>query len=311
MLTEEAMAVFAAHHGMATGAMLTNAGVGRRPRALAVEAGLLEVWYERVYRIVSSPVTVEARCAALCLGFRQGYVTGPTAGRLSGLRRMPPDDRVHFAVPHGSHIGPFDGVQLRQSTKIERVQLITRGDGIRLAGPGRLAFDLAADLPALDHRSVVEQLLKERRTSMATLAKVGKDLAHPARPGSARFIATLTSRAPGGPAESHPEVAVADGLQRRGVPVELQAGELSVPGGGRVRFDMAVPMVRWAVEVDVHPEHVSLRGTSNDKRRDRWCHRIDWQVDRITELELLDPEAICDELADNYRLRCEHLARRG
>ncbi|MBI4934548.1 MAG: hypothetical protein HY828_11760 [Actinobacteria bacterium] len=310
MLTEEAMAAFASHHGMATAAMLTTAGMGRRARAMAVDDGLLEVWYERVFRIRSSPVTVEARCAALCLGFRQGYITGPTGGRLSGLRRMPASPLVHFAVPHGSHIGPFDGVELRQTTKIERIHVVTRGDGIRVAAPPRLAFDLAADLSPLDHRSVIEQMLKERRTSMSTLAKVGKDLVHPARPGSARFVATLMSRAPGGAAESYPEVQIAEGLQRRGVPITLQAGELIAPGARPIRFDMSVQSVRWAVEVDVHPEHLSLPGTSSDKRRDRACHRIDWQVERVTELELLDVEGICDELAENYRLRCEHLTRR-
>jgi hypothetical protein len=311
MLTEEAMAAFAAHHGMATGAMLTVAGMGRRARAAAVDDGLLDVWFERVFHITSSPVSMEARCAALCLGFPQGYITGPTAGRLSGLRKIPHTPLVHFAVPHGSHIGPFDEVQLRQTTKIERVHLTRRGDGIRVAAAPRLAFDLAADLTSINHRSIIEQMLKERRTSMATLAKVGKDLAHPARPGSARFLATLMSRAPGGAAESHPEVQIAEALQRRGVPITLQAGQLTAPGVRPIRFDMSVQAVRWAVEVDVHPEHLTLPGTSNDKRRDRACHRIDWQVDRVTELELLDVEGICDELAENYRLRCEHLRQRG
>jgi hypothetical protein len=67
---------------------------------------------------------------------------------------------------------------------------------------------------------------------------------------------------------------------------------------------MAVPSVRWAVEVDVHPDHLLVDGTTKDKQRDRWCHRIDWQVERVTELDLIDVEALCDELADLYRARC-------
>jgi hypothetical protein len=222
---------------------------------------------------------------------------------------MREDGLIHFAVPHGSNIGPLDGVRIRQSTKVDRSHVVTRSDGIRMASPARLAFDLAADLDAVEHRSVVEQLLSERRTTMSTLVKVGRDLAHPARPGSVKFMATLAGRAPGGTAESHPEVLVADGLQRRGVPVELQVGHLDVPGFGRIRFDMAVQTARWAVEVDVHPDHLLFSATK-DKRRDRGCHRIDWQVDRITELELLDLETICDELAENYRIRCDFLRAR-
>jgi hypothetical protein len=311
MFTEEAMAMFRSHHGMATTAMLTNAGVSRRARAFAVADGLLEELYERVVHITSAPMTMEARCAALCLAYPKGYITGPTAGRLAKTRRMPDDGLIHFAVPHGAHIGPFPGVKIRQSTKVDRSHTTLRADGIRVATAARLAFDLAQDLSMEDHRSVVEQMLKERRTTLPTLAKIGKQLVHPARPGSARFLSTLTSRLPGGPAESHPELQIAEGLRLRGVPVELQVSYLKLPNGKRIRLDMAVPHVRWAVEVDVHPDHLLLDGTTKDKQRDRWCHRIDWQVERVTELDILDLPTLCDELAELYHLRCEALRRPG
>jgi hypothetical protein len=305
MFTEEAMTLFAAHHGMATGSMLAVAGLSRRARQFAVADGLLDVLYERVFHLGSAPMTLEARCAALCLAYPHGYITGPTGGRLMNLRRMPREDLVHFAVTHGAHIGPFEGVQLRQSTKIEMAHVVKRADGIRVASPSRLAFDLARDLRPLDHRSVVEQLLKERKTSVQALTRIGRLLVHPARPGSALFVATMLSRVDRGVAESHPEVVVADGLRRRGVPVELQVRHLALPNGKRIRLDMAVPSVRWAVEVDVHPDHLLVDGTTKDKQRDRWCHRIDWQVERVTELDLIDVEVLCDELADLYRARCE------
>ena len=61
----------------------------------------------------------------------------------------------------------------------------------------------------------------------------------------------------------------------------------------------------------MHPDHVQLFGTAKDKQRDRWCHRIDWQVERVTEIDLYDVDGICDELAENYRERCEVLRLRG
>lgn len=310
MLTEEALLVFARHHGMATGSMLTVAGMSRRARQRALEDGLLEVLHERVFHILSSPLSVEARCAALCLAYPRGFVTGPTGGRLTKLRRMPTDERIHFCVPHGSNIGPIEGVELRQTTRIEPHHVVKRGDGIRIASPARLAFHLARDLPPLDHRSIVEQLLKERKTTPLMLGKVAKELAHPARPGSARFVATLMARQ-GPPAESHPELLVADGLRRRGVPIVVQERHLQLPNRKRIRLDMCVPSVRWAVEVDVHPDHLLLDGTTRDKQRDRMVHRIGWQVERITELDLLDIEAICDELAELYRIRCAELRVAG
>jgi len=302
MFPEEALLYFRTHHGMATGAALAAAGVSRRQRSAAVEAGLLEPMYERVFHIATSPITLEARSAALSMAYPQGFVTGPAGGKLMSLRRLPAGTDVYFCVPHGLHIGPFEGVVIRQSTKIPKGHVVTRGDGIRIASAARLAFDLAVDLTALNHRSVVEQLLNDGKCSMSTLNAVGRALAHPARPGSQRFIATLLSRS-GRPADSHPEVEVGEGLRARGVPVVAQVEPLLLPGGRRITLDLAVPAVRWGVEIDVHPDHLFLDGTTRDKRRDRQCHRVGWQVERVTDLDLIDINAICDELADLYQVR--------
>ena len=306
-LPEEALKCFRTHHGMCTAELLTRAGMSRRMRLRAVADGLLEVWYERVFRIRSAPLTLEARCVALSMAFPRGFITGPAGGRLMGLRRMPAVQPIHFAHPHGRHIGPFDGVRLRQSTKIEPAHSILRKDGIRIASPARLAFDLAADLGAVDHRSIVEQLLAEHKVTMAALGRMGTTLARPGRSGSERFVATLLSRN-GRPVDSHPELLVLDGLRRRQIPVVTQHPDLILPNGRPIRVDLAVPTVRWGVEIDIHPDHLLLDGTTRDKRRDRQCHLIGWQIERVTELDLLDLEAICDELAQLYHVRCRAAA---
>ncbi len=299
---EEALLFFRTHHGMATGSALAAAGLSRRQRNAAVDSGLLEPMYERVFHIATSPLTLEARCAAMSMAYPRGFVTGPSGGKLMSLRRLPADPDVTFCVPHGLHVGPFEGVGIRQSTRILPSHVVVRGDGIRLASGARLAFDLAVDLSALNHRSVVEQLLNDGKCSMATLGSVGRALAHPARAGSERFIATLMARS-GRAADSHPEVLIAEGLRARGVPILAQVEPLLLPGGRRVTLDLAVPSVRWGVEIDVHPDHLLLDGTTRDKRRDRQCHRVGWQVERVTELDLVDLNAICDELAELYHTR--------
>ena len=303
MLNPEVMALFAARHGMALMNALSAAGLSRRSRQRLVGEGVLEVLYERVVHIASSPITLEARCAALCLAYPRGFMTGPTAGHLMGLRRMP-SGGIHFAVPHGAHVGPHQGVVLRQTTSIPQGHVVTRTGGIRIASPARLAFDLGTDLSLIDHRSAIEQLIHQKRVSWNALATVGKQLCHPARPGSLRFAEILQGRLPGGPTESHPELVVADGLRKRNVPVELQVGHLRLPNGKTIRFDMAVPERRWAVEVDVHPAHGQPPGISSDKRRDRWAHLVDWQVERVTEADLVNPDALCDELAELFFARC-------
>jgi len=309
-LTPDTLAVFRRQHGMATPGQLGSAGMGRRARSIAVGLGVFEALYHgRVLHLASAPLTLEARCAALSLAYPTGGITGPTAGRLRAVRRMPPTTDLHYLVPHGSHIGPFDGVVLHQTTVLPASHLHRRTDGITIVTDARLAFDLASFLEPLDHRSALEHLRK-KGTTLTQLRRIARELVHQARPGSPRFVATLLSLG-GPPAESHPEVVIADGLRRRGVAVEAQVRPMLNVGPVRFRVDLAMPSVRWGVEIDIHPDHLLLDGTTKDKRRDRKCHLVDWQIERVTEIDLIDVEGLCDELATLYEARRWALARRS
>ncbi len=217
---------------------------------------------------------------------------------------MPRTDLIHLSVAHGSNIGPLDGVVLRQTTNIAPADVQRRHDGITMASAPRLAFDLGADLNSTDHASVVEQLLQERACTYSTMLITARRLLHPNRPGSVTVAATLESRGRRAPAESHPEVALGEVLRARGVPVEPQHSALRLTNGTRIRIDLAVPSIRWAVEIDVHPDHLLLEGTSRDKARDRQCHLVGWEVERVTALDLTDLDGIADELLELYRARC-------
>ena len=83
------------------------------------------------------------------------------------------------------------GVVFRQTTALRASDRTVRADGIVVASFPRLAFDLAADLRQLDHRSVVEQLLDRRLVTADELAAIGRRLCHPARRGSTTFRRTL------------------------------------------------------------------------------------------------------------------------
>jgi hypothetical protein len=176
-------------------------------------------------------------------------------------------------------------------------------NGMIIANWSRLLFDLAADLSPHSLSSVIEQSLHRGDCTMGDLGGIARRLCHPMRPGSELFARTLLARGARAPVESHPELMVLEGLLARGVPVVPQMSELTLPNGRRVRIDLAVPAVRWAVEVDVHPAHLSLLGTTNDKQRDRQLHLIDWQVEHVTELDLLDLPGLLDELVALYLAR--------
>ena len=306
-LTAEAMEWLATHHHVIVTSMLRACGVSRTTCDRLVRVGVLRNPHKGVFALASAPLTLEHRCAVLCAGHPGGFVTGPTAGALEGLRRMPRSSALHYAVRHGINLLDEAGVRFRQTTKLLASHHRQRADGIVVATPGRLAFDVGLDLRPLDHLSVLHQLLDQRRVTMVELRAVGDELCHPARPGSTRFREILARLSDGLPGQSHPEVVLAEELRRRGVPIEHQS--LVVRVGGRLaRIDLAVPDVRWGVELDIHPEHRSFDGQAGDARRYRDLHRLAWQVEPVTESDMNYPGAIADELTELYHARRSQIA---
>jgi hypothetical protein len=236
------------------------------------------------------------------------FITGPTAGTLAGLRRMPTSSGVHVAITHGNHHLDVPGVVWRQTTMICSIDRTSRDDGIVVAAPARLAFDLAADLRPLDHLSVVHQLLEGGQLGIDDLVATDSRLGHPARPGSGRFRKTLEAVAGHTAQQSHPEVALAEALRRRDVPVEHQIRIVRPSDGRPIHVDLAVPAARWGVELDIHPEHRSVEGHAADAERRRVAHRAGWQIETVSDHDARDVERLAAELAALYVLRCRALA---
>ena len=303
-LPDASLVWLADHHGVITAAALRTHGVGRATLARLLQAGVLRHAAKSVFVIASSPATFQQRCAVQSAAHPSGFVTGPSAGTLAGLRRMPRTTSVHVAVRHGRHLPLEPGVTWRQTTALTKADRDER-DGITVASWPRLAFDLAADLSRLDHLSVVNQLLHDRRVTAAELGAIDRRLGHPARPGSGVFRRTLAALGGQAPSQSDPEVVLADALRRRGVPVEPQTAIARDEDGVTLHLDLAVPAVRWGVELDIHPEHRSFEGHAAEAGRRRGMHRLAWQIETVSEHDMRDPGRIADELAGLYRLRVE------
>ena len=305
-LTSAALELAIRQHGVITTEQLARCGVGRTTRTRLVQHRLLRHEFKSVFGLPGTRSSLEQRCAVLCLAHPSVFVTGATGGRLRGLRRLPRVAPITISSLHPLHV-THQGVLHRRTTKLIHDDVEVRPDGIRVASPHRLAFDLAATLDDRAFRSVIEQMLHEGLVTTAGLALMGQRLVHPTRPGSHRYVRTMAQRS-GKALESDPEIAVADALLALGVPVLAQTTWLDLPNGGRARLDLSVPDVRWGVEVDVHPAHLGVEGTASDKGRDRQCHLIGWQIERVTVLDLLDLERIARELAALYAVRCEQVA---
>jgi hypothetical protein len=297
-LTPAALRTIERQHAVITTSQLAQSGVGRRTRDRLVEAGVLRHRFKQVYVLAESAATLEQRCVELCLAHRATYLTSVTGGSLMHVRGMPPHAPLVLAAAHPLHIEHL-GVRLRRTTDLRPSDVHRRRDGIRIASPLRLAFDLAADLDDRRHRSAVDQLIHEHGVTPSALAAIGLRLAHPRRRGSDRFLRTIAHLG-AKPVESRPELDLADALRSRGVPIESQTSWLELPDGGRARIDLSVPDLRWGIEVDVHPAHLGIEGTTSDKRRDRQAHRIGWQIERVTSVDLLDLDALADELVRLY-----------
>jgi hypothetical protein len=307
-LPRSALEWLATHHGVITSAVLRQHGVRRSTAERLADREVLHRVSAGVFVDQSVPQTLDQRCAVLCATHPSGFVTGPTAGAMAGLRRMPATAALHFAVRHGIHIVETPGVRWRQTTAIPGCDRRVRDDGIVVASWARLSFDLAADLPQLDHLSVVHQLLDQRRVTADELVAIEQRLGHPGRAGSGAFRRTLVSLGGRDANDSHPEVVLAERLRALAVPVVHQARVIRSSGGRVFHVDLAVPQVRWGIELDIHPEHRSIEGHASDAQRRREMHRLAWQVETVAEHDMAEPEHLARELAALYRMRCRQLA---
>ncbi|MFV0309995.1 MAG: type IV toxin-antitoxin system AbiEi family antitoxin domain-containing protein [Desertimonas sp.] len=284
-LPEIAEAWIRERHGVVTTAELARFGVRRSALGRFERVGLLRRVERGVFVLAGSPATLAQRCAVQCRAHPRGFITGPTAGALAGLRRMPTATAVHVAVRHGRHLPAVDGVRYRQTTALIQADRRHRPDGLVTASWARLAFDLAADLRLNDHRSVVHQLLDRGLVTTPQLRAIAGRLCHPARRGSTTFARTMASLDDGGPHQSHAEVRVADALRAAGVPVIPQAA-VAIVGGRTLHVDLGVPELRWGVELDVHPEHRSIEGAANDAERRSLAMAAGWTIETAAELDV-------------------------
>lgn len=284
-LNPGAHALLARQHGVASTQQLLDSGISRSQLQRLQHHGGLELVLRGAYRTPSAPITELSQCAAVCAARQDVAIAGPTAGRLWGFRRLPPDRRIHVIAPRASNPAIARWVVPYRTDARHDADILQRDDGIRVTSRTRTAFDLARWLGPDDLLSVIEQAAHDGRLGDDDFLDVAADWLSPRRPWAREFLQALDRRLPGGPAESHPEVRVAEALARAGVRGLVRQHCIQLPGHGDVRFDLAVPELRWAIEVDLHPRHRETMGIASDTRRDRAASAIGWSTSRITEVQ--------------------------
>ncbi len=273
--------LFARQHGAASIDQLTGSGLTTRQVENHVANGALISVLRGAYRSPSVRESEEMRCAEICLARPEVTISGPTAGRLHGFRLLPDDRRIHITSPCGANPSTATPwVVTFHTAAIRHVDIIQRDDGIRVLSRPRAAMDLARYLEDSDLPSVVEQAMHDGQHSAAEMIAAGSAWTF-RRPWVRRYLDSIVLRLDGPPAESHGEYLVGELLRRRGVAGLVRQYRL-VAVGRAMRFDLAVPSLRWAVEVDLFPTHEETAGAASDRMRDLAAASEGWTVRRVT-----------------------------
>ncbi len=295
--------LFARQHGVASSDQLLAAGMSLRQIETHSQHGSLISVVRGAYRSASVAETELARCAALCLAHRHAAIAGPTAGRLWGYRKLPLDRRIHLIAPRHSHPSTSSPWTITYHTDAIRPDdVVQRPDGIRITSQARTAMDLARWLSDRNLRSVIEQAMADGNLTAFDLQVVGVDFVQ-RRPWIRRYLDTVGSRINGGPAESHAELVVGEKLLASGISGLVRQHRLQTRSG-IIRFDLAVPALKWAIEVDVFPTHSETAGRAADAERDQRAAERGWSVSRLSRDDYHhDLDASVQRLAIDYQRR--------
>ncbi len=280
-LSPDALDLFEAHHGVAARSALIELGVSPHLIKRLRRAGILRDVLTGVYHLRGQSLTFAGRCAAVCAAHPEIVIAGPTAGRLWQFRGLRSRLKVHVIAPPASQpmIAPW--VESYRTAAIDHERdVVHRPDGISLTTRARTALDLARWLSDDDLLSVIEQVAHDGDVGVDEFIAVAADWISSQRPWLNRYLRLVVSRLDGA-AESHPEVLLGRRLQAAGVVGLVRQHRIELPGYGHARFDLAVPRLRWAIEVDVFPTHAETAGKARDGRRDRSASRLGWETTRL------------------------------
>lgn len=295
-------AIARAQRGLLTIDQLTAHAVSARRRKRLLDEGVLVPLQRGIYRLATHEVSFEQRCLAARLAAPDAVISGPTAGRLYGLRKCSTDD-VHVIARRAIDLPDV----VAHRTDFLRDVDVTEMGLFRVLRPARLICDLSAYLSDADLESVIEQVLDRRMASMPLIRSVARLFAASGRTGTRRLVRVLDSRSDWlRPADSDLELRVDRALRARGIELVRQF-RVELDGGAVVHLDLADPEVRFGIEIDHVSWHGARLDAQYDKARDRALTRIGWTVVRVTDADIrLRFDSTISDLVDIARRLEQH-----
>jgi len=265
--------VAARQHGLFTVRQAKAAGFTKGALDHRLDTGDLVAADYGVYRSVLTPTSWHQRLLAACLA-------GPAAAshRSSGLLwRYPLDDQWILEVTAFRHRRRHsDGVIWHESYILDD-RSITEIDGIPTTNAARTVVDLAAVLSVDKLQRVVDDALRRRLVTTASLGQLMERLGS-RRAGASALRAALDARMGSAVPESDLESQFELLIRAHGIPIPTAQWEVVAPDGRRFRIDYAYPHATVGIELLGAQFHAAPERWSADLERLGVLAAMDWHV---------------------------------
>lgn len=263
-----------------------------------------------LFRVASHADSFGHRCwAATLFGDGIGFVSGTSAGRLHGLRRMNPTI-VEFTVPERCRKVAPSWMHVRYTNWYSPSQHRSVVDGgIVVATPLRMLFGLAARMNQHRFDAAADDAWNLGLITPESTARFLGQCRASGKNGVRRIETWLERVADQrSAAQSYLERDLIDALEAVGLPAPQRQHALQIRTGEWIHLDAAWPLLRLAVEPGHSYFHGLAGGQERDHRRDAACAAAGWQVVRLNELMLASLPEAARLVADVYRRRERDLA---
>lgn len=234
------------------------------------------------YVRASTKVTHELRCRAATLALPDGAaVTGRSAATVRGIRTAWPDDPVEIIAPPEMRLGRRRGWDVRR-TVVQPDDVEPFAFGL-LATPKRLTLDLLLGRPLPDAVAGLDAVLRAGLVEREDVAAMVAGRSDNGIVDARRAVDLADPRA-----ESLPESVMRVLLVLAGLTPEPQY-VLDIGRGRSVRFDLAFPERKVAVEYDGDWRDGQLWALNRDRERLNDVQALAWDVVFVTAPLLRDP----------------------
>ncbi len=282
-------------HALEAAALLERHGVILRREATA--AGLTTAQIDRRVRrghwvtgpvrgtliVASHAANPEAHLTAATVGL------GAIAWGRSALALWSLDDHPNRPVVARSRHGNSPNVALSHVTDLSSLPTTTRC-GIQTAPLEVTVASMANQLTRRELDELVDDVLRNRRTTWPRIAAVFESFARPSRPGAVLLRAVLADRSS---EDAVPLSAWSRDFANKLVESGLRMPDLEWRVTGRAgsliaQVDLAYPALRYAIELDSVAFHHNRIAFHVDRDRDARLTRAGWRVSRFTWQQYVD-----------------------